>query len=89
MIVCTGKRGGFLKELVIRLHSFQDVQDIRLLSEKMSFKATLSDGRRDVDVGSMMQLFCLNLQEELRLQIECGDEIYPAVYEQLKRLEVS
>ena len=89
MIVCTGKRGGFLKELVIRLHSFQDVQDICLLSEKMSFKATLSDGRRDVDVGSMMQLFCLNLQEELRLQIECGDEIYLAVYEQLKRLEVS
>lgn len=88
MRICTGKRGGFLKELTIRLHSFQDVQELCNLSERMLFQASLSDGRQCVDISSMMQLFSLDLREKLRLQISCSDEDYEAVHRRLERLEV-
>lgn len=77
-----------LQEFTIRLHSFQDVQRLFQLLDQLSFRATLSDGQQSVDVGSMMRVFSLNLQHDLRLCVACGEEDIPTLHTTLSWLEV-
>ncbi|MDO5401316.1 MAG: hypothetical protein Q4F17_10130 [Eubacteriales bacterium] len=62
-----------MREIVIRLTSVQDVQSFVAISTVRPFQVTVSDGSRQVNGKSFMEMFCLNFSRPLILRVACSD----------------
>lgn len=63
-----------MKEMRIRLHSFQDVHDLSAVAAKMDCDVRITDGSHNVNAKSIMCIFGINLRHTLTLQLDCDEE---------------
>ena len=63
-----------MKEMHVRLRSFQDVHDLCGIAAKMDCDLRITDGRRSVNAKSIMCIFGIDLRRTLTLQLDCGEE---------------
>ena len=78
-----------MKEMHIRLQSFQDIRDLAVLSSAQPYGVRISDTRFTVNAKSPMCLLSLNLHSTLRLQLDCGEDDFERFRQQAARFEVT
>ena len=78
-----------MKEMQIRLRSFQDVQELVNLASSFDFPVMITDGTRNVNAKSIMCMFSMNLRRPVVLLLDCGDEDFEIFRIMAGRFEVS
>ena len=63
-----------MREVEIRLHSVQDVLDFVALATSRTYAIRVGSARHQVNGKSFMEMFCLNLRENLTAVFTCSDE---------------
>lgn len=79
--------GNFVKELSVKLSSYQDVQELCGLATQMPYRITVTDGHRTVSAKSFMCVFTLKLTQPLLLRLDCGDEEFDRFCQRAERFE--
>ena len=75
-----------MKDLQIRLRSFEDVCALADLATAMPFRVWVGDGRRWTDARSLMCVISMDLWEHLTLRCDCGGEDFDRLRTRLGRL---
>ena len=78
-----------MKEMQIRLRSFQDVQELVNLTSSFDFPVMITDGTRNVNAKSIMCMFSMNLRRPVVLLLDCDDEDFEIFRIMAGRFEVS
>ena len=77
-----------MKEMTIRLKSFQDVRDLSAIAGKMNFPVRITDGNREGNAKSLMSFFGLNLHQDLRVLASCDEDDFEVFRTLAGRFEV-
>ena len=77
-----------MKEMTIRLRSFQDIRDLSAIAGKMNFPVLLIDEKREGNAKSLMSMFGLNLRQNLTVQADCDDDDFEVFRTLAGRFEV-
>jgi len=77
-----------VKEMTIRLSSFQDIRDLSAIAGKMNFLIRITDGHREGNAKSLMSIFGLNLRQNLTVQANCEDDDFEVFRTLAGRFEV-
>lgn len=77
-----------MKEMTIRLSSFQDIRDLSAIAGKMNFPIRITDGHREGNAKSLMSIFGLNLRQNLTVQANCEDDDFEVFRTLAGRFEV-
>ena len=78
-----------MKEMQIRLRSFQEVQELVNLASSFDFPVMITDGTRNVNAKSIMCMFSMNLRRPVVLLLDCDDEDFEIFRIMAGRFEVS
>ena len=78
-----------MKEMQIRLRSFQEVQELVNLASSFDFPVMITDGVRNVNAKSIMCMFGMNLRRPVVLLLDCDDEDFEIFRIMAGRFEVS
>ena len=78
-----------MKEMNIRLGSFQEVRDLVAIAGKMNFPVRISDGRREGNAKSLMNIFGLNMRQTLVVQLDCDEDDFEVFRTLAGRFEVT
>ena len=78
-----------MKEMQIRLKSFQDVQELVNLASSYDFPVMITDGVRNVNAKSIICMFSMNLRRPVVLLLDCDDEDFEIFRIMAGRFEVS
>ena len=78
-----------MKEMKIRLNSFQDIRDLSAIAGKMNFPVRITDGNREGNAKSLMSIFGLNLRQILTVEShDCDDDDFEVFRTLAGRFEV-
>ena len=80
--------GILVKEIRVRLRSFQDVRELCTLAGSMPCEVQITDGKRTVNAKSIMCIFGLSIRRHLTLRLDCGEEDFEAFRQKAARFEV-
>ena len=78
-----------MKEMTIRLGSFQEVRDLSAVAGKMNFPVRITDGHREGNAKSLMSMFGLNLRQPLFVQLDCDEDDFEVFRTLAGRFEVT
>ena len=78
-----------MKEMTIRLGSFQEVRDLSAIAGKMNFSVRIKDGHREGNAKSLMSMFGLNLRQPLTVQLDCDEDDFEVFRTLAGRFEVT
>ena len=63
-----------MKDLVIRLKSVAEVQNLARLAVQEPYSIVVTDGEQVINAESFMCMFCLDFRKPLVLRMDCTDE---------------
>lgn len=66
--------GDFVKEMYVRLRSFQDVQSLASMASTCEYRVMITDGNRTVNAKSIMCMFSVNMRRPVLLLLDCDEE---------------
>lgn len=77
-----------MKEMQIRLTSFQDVREMVNLASSVEYRVMITDGNKTVNAKSMMCMFSLNMRRPVTLLLDCDADDFEAFRFKAARFEV-
>ena len=77
-----------MKEMKIKLASFQDIRDLCAIASKMNCPIRITDGHREGNAKSLMSMFGLNLRQTLSVQLRCDEDDFEVFRTLAGRFEV-
>ena len=63
-----------MREFLINIHSFQDVQDFVAVATVQPFRIVVGNSRHLVNAKSFMGMFSLDYSEPLKVRMNCTEE---------------
>ena len=77
-----------MREIAIRVHSVQDVQDFVSIATKFPCTVLVGDGHHRVNGKSFMEMFCLDLSQPLTVAVDCSEEEWECFRQEMSRFPV-
>ena len=77
-----------MREMQIRLASFQDVRDIVTLAASVDYPVMITDGHKTVNAKSIMCMFSLNMRHPVTLLLDCDTDDFEAFRFKAARFEI-
>ena len=77
-----------MREFQVRLHSVMDVQEFVSLSTSRAFPVTVREGSNSVSGKSFMEMFSLDLRQQLLVCVECSDEEFASYCQDISKFLV-
>ena len=62
-----------MREFLINIHSFQDVQEFVAVATVQPFRIVVGNSRHLVNAKSFMGMFSLDYSEPLKVRMDCSD----------------
>ena len=75
-------------EFEIRLRSVQDVQHFVALATNRPYDVTIRDARNKINAKSFMEMFCLDLRQQLLVCVVCSDEEFASYCQDISKFLV-
>ena len=77
-----------MREMKVRLGSFQDVRELVNLASSVEYPVMIGDGEKAVNAKSIMCMFSLNFRRPALLLLDCDEDDFEAFRFKAARFEV-